>query len=97
MGNFSGRKYRSDTVALQDPVRSVNGFLDRLNNNIEPECKPHQIKFIELNRTKLIFYSRFKKDTKNSSDCYDVIKNMKEANACRLISNWKPRLTYRNW
>ena len=46
-----------------------------LSSNIEKDSIAHQMKLIKMN-TKLNFYSKFINNT-NSSDCYDLVKNMR--------------------
>ena len=49
--------------------------MSTLSSNIEKDSIAHQMKLIKMN-TKLNFYSKFINNT-NSSDCYDLVKNMR--------------------
>ena len=54
---------------------SLKQYVSTLSSNIEKDSIAHQMKLIKMN-TKLNFYSKFINNT-NSSDCYDLVKNMR--------------------
>ena len=71
----------SDTnpLLVENSQKPMNYFLNRIIKKMKPESKVHQMKLVQLN-IKLNFYSKFTNDTRSSSNCYDVIKNMKQTN-----------------
>ena len=68
----------SDTnpLLVENSQKPMNYFLNRIIKKMKSESKVHQMKLVQLN-IKLNFYSKFTNDTRSSSNCYDVIKNMK--------------------
>ena len=76
----------SFSITNKNP-NSLKQYLSTLSSNIEKDSKAHQIKLIKMN-TKLNFYFKFINNT-NGSDCYDLVKNMRQENSCQ-IKSWKP-------
>ena len=64
----------SFSITNKNP-NSLKQYVSTLSSNIEKDSIAHQMKLIKMN-TKLNFYSKFINNT-NSSDCYDLVKNMR--------------------
>ena len=65
----------SFSITNKNP-NSLKQYVSTLSSNIEKDSFAHQMKLIKMN-TKLNFYSKFINNT-NSSDCYDLVKNMRQ-------------------